>query len=87
MLFYYLTIILYYILGAEVMSYIEKKPINRSKLRLFLGQTYYRIRKYFYWWLSKNKYSKNINKEELGYVIFTHSTPLYRKLRNVDMYL
>ena len=69
------------------MSYIEKKPINRSKLRLFLGQTYYRIRKYFYWWLSKNKYSKNINKEELGYVIFTHSTPLYRKLRNVDMYL
>ena len=69
------------------MSYIEKKPINRSKLRLFLGQTYYRIRKYFYWWLSKNKYSENINKEELGYVIFMHSTPIYRKLRNVDMYL
>ncbi|WP_291649090.1 VanW family protein [Clostridium sp.] len=69
------------------MSYVEKRPIKRSQFRLFLGQTYYKIRKYFYWWFSKNKYSKNINEEQLEHVIFTHSTPLYRKLKNVDMYL
>lgn len=69
------------------MPYFEKKPIKRSQLRLFLGQTYYKMKKYFYWWFSKNIYSKNIHKEDLDHVIFTHSTPLYRKLRNVDMYL
>lgn len=69
------------------MTYIEKKPINRSKLRLTLGQSYYKMRKYFYWWFSQNTYSKNINKDTLNHIIFTHSTPLYRKLLNVDMSL
>lgn len=70
------------------MSYIEKKPINRSKVRLFLGENYYKIRKYLYWCFSKNSYSKvsNIN-TKLQYLIFTHKTPLYRKLKDVDIYL
>lgn len=69
------------------MAYVEKKPIPRSKLRLFLGQTYYKIKKYFYWWFSKNSYCKNISQNQLDNIIFTHSTPLFRKLKNVDMYL
>lgn len=69
------------------MAYVEKKPITRSKLRLFLGQTYYKIKKYFYWWFSKNSYCKNISQNQLDNIIFTHSTPLFRKLKNVDMYL
>ena len=69
------------------MAYIERKPIHRSKLRLFLGQTYYRINKYFHWWFSGNHYAKEIPKNELEYIVFTHNTPLFRKLKNVDIYL
>ena len=69
------------------MAYVEKKPISRSKLRLFLGQTYYKIKKYFHWWFSGNHYSKEISKNKLEYLISTHNTPLYRKLKDVDMYL
>lgn len=69
------------------MSYVEKKPIKRSKLRLFLGTNYYKTRKYFYWFFSNNSYSKNFENTNLKYLIFTHKTPLYRKLKDVDMYL
>lgn len=69
------------------MSYVEKKPINRSKFRLFLGQNYYKARKYLYWLFSSNSYTKSFNNDKLDYLAFTHKTPLYRKLKDVDMYL
>lgn len=69
------------------MSYVEKKPIQRSKLRLFLGENYYKTKKYIYWYFSNKSYSKKINNTKLQYLVFTHSTPLYRKLKDVDMYL
>lgn len=69
------------------MSYIEKKPIKRSKLRLFLGKLYYSMKRYKRWYLSGKKYSKNIVREKSPYVIFEHKTPLLRKLKNVDMKL
>ena len=64
------------------MPYFEKKPIKRSQLRLFLGQTYYKMKKYFYWWFSKNIYSKNINKEDLDYVLYH-----LNKLSKTNIYL
>lgn len=69
------------------MRYIEKKPIERSRMRLVCGQAYYTMRKYLQWILSGKKYCKEINKNNLNNVIFTHKTPLYRKLKDVDMYL
>lgn len=69
------------------MAYIEKKPIKRSRLRLFLGQTYYIFKKYIYWIFSKKHYSHKFNKSDLDFTIFHHSTPIFRKLKNVDMYL
>ena len=69
------------------MKYIEKKPIKRSRIRLLCGQAYYTVRKYIQWIVSDKKYSKEINKNNFSNVIFTHKTPLYRKLKDVDMYL
>lgn len=69
------------------MRYIERKPIKRSKLRLFLGKLYYSMKRYNQWYLSGKKYSKNIVSEKSPYVIFEHKTPLLRKLKNVDMKL
>ncbi|MDV4151558.1 VanW family protein [Clostridium sp. AL.422] len=69
------------------MSYVEKKPIKRSKLRLFVGKFYYKAKKYIYWFLSNKSYSRRRTSNKLEYLVFTHKTPLYRKLKDVDMYL
>ncbi|MHC1685922.1 MAG: VanW family protein [Clostridiaceae bacterium] len=69
------------------MRYIEKKQINRSKLRLSLGKFYYLAKRHKQWHFSEKKYSKKIVKEKHTYVIFKHSTPLLRKLQDVDMQL
>jgi vancomycin resistance protein VanW len=69
------------------MGYIENKPIKRSKIRAFLGKKYYAALRYKQWYLSGRKYSNNIVNENYSYIIFKHSTPLIRKLKNVDMQL
>ena len=69
------------------MVYVEKKPIKRSKLRLFLGQTFYTFKKYLYWTFSNKTYSTKINKNDLECEIFSHNTPIFRKLKDVDMFL
>lgn len=69
------------------MGYIEKKHIKRSKIRLFLGKVYYSAKRYKQWYLSGKNYAKDIVKEEHPYIIFKHSTPLIRKLKDVDMKL
>lgn len=67
--------------------YSNVKPIYRSKLRVFLGKRYYRLLRYLQWYFGKKKYSKEKSVTPLKYIYFTHKTPLYRKLRNVDMWL
>ncbi len=69
------------------MSYIERRPIKRSKFRLFIGAKYYTLKKYFDWYLSKKTYAKIKDNSPYPYAIFTHSTPLIRKLKDVEMYL
>jgi len=69
------------------MIHIDKKPINRSKLRLFMGKKFYTYKRYLQWYLTNRNYSKNLGEEKLEYLLFTHSTPLLRELKNVDMYL
>ena len=67
--------------------FMEKKPIIRSKLRLFLGKGYYAVRRYNDWYFSRKTYSKRIQNELYSNIIFTHFTPFIRKLKDVDMYL
>ena len=69
------------------MSYIEKKHIKRSKIRLLLGKLYYSVKRYKQWYFSGKKYSKTVVEERYPCIIFKHSTPLIRKLKDVDMYL
>ena len=69
------------------MRYIERRPIKRSKLRLACGQAFYISKKYGQWLFSGKKYSKKVEENNYKSLIFTHKTPLYRKLKDVDMYL
>ena len=69
------------------MDFIEKKPIKRSELRLFIGKEYYTFRRYLKWCLCSKKYSKEKSGRIYPYLVFIHSTPLLRKLEGVDMHL
>lgn len=69
------------------MAYIEQKPIKRSKARQFLGRMYYTLKRYKQWYLSGKIYATLIKRERYPYILYEHSTPLLRKLKDVDMYL
>ena len=69
------------------MAYLEKKTIKRSKLRLFFGQTFYTFKKYLSWTFSDKTYSKEFSNEELNFLVFSHNTPIFRKVKSVDEYL
>lgn len=69
------------------MTYMEKKQIKRSKIRLLLGKVYYSAKRYKQWYFSGKSYSENIALEKYPYIIFKHSTPLIRRLKDVDMHL
>ncbi len=63
------------------------KPLERSRLRILCGRTCYTVLRYFEWHFSDKRYSKMKGKEILPHVIFSHETPLFRELKNVDMWL
>ncbi|MCL1797642.1 MAG: VanW family protein [Eggerthellaceae bacterium] len=64
----------------------SKKPIDRSRLRLWLGKNYFTFKRYFLWLFGGLKFS-TIRTEILPFECFCHKTPLLRKLKDVDMYL
>lgn len=63
------------------------KPIARSKFRILLGKMYYTFMKYLQWYFSGNKYARRISKNLFPYISFFHRTPLYRRLKDVDMWM
>jgi len=63
-----------------------EKPRIRSPLRMFFGTKYYTAMRYFKWWFGDFKFSK-ISGTTLAHEIFSHKTPMLRKLKDVDMYL
>ena len=66
----------------------SERPISRSELRMFLGKLYFTWRRYFQWIFSRSiKYAALSKATPLLFLISTHRTPLYRHLRNVDMWL
>ncbi|WDV44587.1 VanW family protein [Clostridiaceae bacterium M8S5] len=63
------------------------KPKNRSSFRIFLGKNYYTYKRYIKWLLSHKKFARVKSKDLLSYTHYTHKTPLYRKLKDVDMWV
>ena len=61
-----------------------QKPKTRSKIRLKLGQMYHTYKRYLFWRFGGLKFAK-LSGEGLPHVHFSHSTPLLRNLRNIDM--
>ncbi len=58
--------------------------IKRSKTRLILWKIYFSIKKYLYWYLTLNKFSKYTSKKQLKQEIFKHKSLVLRKLEWVD---
>ncbi|WP_207636386.1 VanW family protein [Desulfosporosinus youngiae] len=55
---------------------------------MFLGKSYFTWRRYFLWIFNPSiRYVSSFRSEELTHLVATHKTPLYRRLRNVDMWL
>jgi len=67
-------------------SYRMKKPIHRSKIRLFIGRLYFTLRRYLYWYFLGVDFAKNFE-SHLPIEIFVHKTILRRKLKDVDMWM
>lgn len=68
--------------------YPSSCPTNRSRLRMRMGKTYFIWRRYFQWIFNKSiRYATTIRETLLSYTVTVHKTPLYRQLRNVDMWL
>ncbi|ABR47625.1 VanW family protein [Alkaliphilus metalliredigens QYMF] len=63
------------------------KPVKRSSLRIYCGKKYYRLMRYFNWYLGKKKYATRKENSLLPHVVFQYKTPLLRKLKGVDMWL
>ncbi|AEG61501.1 VanW family protein [Desulforamulus ruminis] len=65
-----------------------KQPVNRSKLRMFLGRLYFTGLRYIRWTFNRSvKYAAAVSKTSLPHLVARHNTPLYRPLRNVDRWL
>lgn len=63
------------------------KPVKRSALRMKAGVLYYRFRRYLRWTFGAQMYAQVRDKKLFSHVLFRHSTPLLRKLANVDMWM
>ncbi|MFC0186813.1 VanW family protein [Fictibacillus aquaticus] len=63
------------------------KPIDRSRLRIYLGKKFYRLKRYAAWYTDSNTYAKHKMNEKLPFTRFRHQTPLMRQLKDVDMWL
>lgn len=63
------------------------KPVKRSAVRIWLGKRYYRMKRRLEWMFGNQTYAGTTDPKLLPHVIFTHRTPLLRRLSNVDMWL
>ncbi len=64
-----------------------EKPIKRSVFRSKCGVLYYTLRRKLKWLTMRGEFARERNDELLSCSIFSHKTPLLRKLKDVDMIL
>lgn len=63
------------------------KPVKRSALRSFLGMQYYGLLRKLLWVKNRSMFASKTSDELLPYPVFSHKTVLYRKLKDVDMWM
>lgn len=69
-------------------NYQSERPVTRTNFRMFLGKTYFTWRRYYQWTFNRSiRYGFTLKPKELPCIVVSHKTPLYRRLRNVDMWL
>ena len=64
-----------------------RKPIDRSKARVFMGMNYYKLKRYTQWYLKNIRWARTYSKEPLKYTVFQHQSPLIRNLKSVEMWM
>lgn len=52
---------------------------------MWLGKRYFILRRYWKWYFGNQIFASSFPEEELPHSIFSHQTPLLRKLKNLDM--
>lgn len=62
------------------------RPIYRSSLRLYCGAVFFTFKRCLFWSCGGIQFAKAAS-ETLEYEVFSHATPLIRKLKDVDMHL
>ena len=60
------------------------RPMDRSAARQKIGVMYFRLRRHLLWLFGGIKFARKSD-ERLGYVQFSHQTPLLRHLRGIDI--
>lgn len=65
----------------------DLQPKKRSKIRLVAGKLYFMSRRYIYWYLSGTRFARKRPNKSYERVVFSHRTPLIRKLKDVDMWM
>ena len=63
------------------------KPVKRSALRSRLGLIYYNILRHMLWLTMNKQFAKTRLSSSLPFIYFTHKTSLFRKLKDVDMWM
>lgn len=63
------------------------RPVKRGKIRIFFGRIYFFCKKNFVWFFFSKRFARKIKIDNLKYQIFSHKTPLLRKLKDVDMWM
>jgi Uncharacterized vancomycin resistance protein len=74
-------------LGGENMEYTNMSPKKRTKIRIYMGKVYFRLKRRLYWRFGDAKFSAKKDSAPYRYSYFSHGTPLLRQLKDVDMYL
>ena len=72
--------------GINMLAKVQK-PKFRSKIRIILGTKFYIFKRHIEMMFSKHNFADVDDKTQLQHKHFGHSTPLLRKLKDVDMYL
>lgn len=66
---------------------VIQKPVKRSPLRSKLGLAYYSMLRYLLWLAMNRQFAKTKCSSHLPFLYFSHKTPLFRKLKDVDMWM
>jgi vancomycin resistance protein VanW len=56
-------------------------------IKRYVQSAFFKAKKKIYWNISNTKFATHLEETSLEYQIATHKTPLYRKLKDVDMHL